>query len=123
MCLANRTKGATEASLTPSLRNGHHHAVLTHIVLWSFRDTVPSEERVSLIEAIRALRTQVPSLRSLEVGENRTPARAQGYTHILLETFEDQAGLAAYSSHSAHLPVATRIRDAAAQLLAVDLEG
>ena len=97
--------------------------MLTHIVLWSFRDPVPAEERAALLEAVRGLRALVPSLRSLEVGENRNPARAQGYTHILIETFDDQAGLAAYASHSAHLPVAARMRDDAAQLLAVDLEG
>ena len=65
----------------------------------------------------------MPSLRSLEVGENISPARAQGYTHILLETFDDRAALAAYAVHPAHLPVLARIRDAAAQLIAVDLEG
>jgi hypothetical protein len=96
--------------------------VLRHIVLWTFNDSVPASERTAIVEAIRGLLLSVPSLRSLEVGENQSPARAQGYTHILVETFDDRDGLAAYASHPAHVPVLARIRAAAAQLIAVDLE-
>ncbi len=91
-------------------------------MLFAFKDSVTPAERAALLEAVRALRTKVPSLRSLELGENVSPARAQGYTHVLLETFDDRDGLAAYSSHPDHVPVGARIRDAASQLLAVDLE-
>jgi stress responsive alpha/beta barrel protein len=96
--------------------------VIRHVVLWAFKDGVPQAERDAILTAVRALAAAVPSLRSLEVGENVSPARAQGYTHVLLETFDDREGLAAYASHPAHLPVLARLRDAAAQLLAVDLE-
>src|SRR5689334_17343768 len=96
--------------------------LLRHIVLWSFKEAVPAEERDAVLEAIRGLRAKVPSLRSLEVGENRSPARAHGYTHVLVETFDDQAGLVAYSTHPEHVPVAARMRGAAADVLAVDLE-
>jgi len=96
--------------------------LLRHIVLWSFKEAVPPEERDAVLEAVRGLRAKVPSLRSLEVGENRSPARAHGYTHVLVETFDDLAGLAAYSTHPEHVPVAARMRGAAAEVLAVDLE-
>ena len=101
----------------------HHRSVLRHIVLFAFKDEVPAAERAAILEAIQGLRTTVPSLRSLEVGENISPARAQGYTHILCETFDDRAGLAEYETHPAHVPVVARVRAAMAQLLAVDLEG
>ena len=91
-------------------------------MLFAFKESVTPAERAALLDAVRALRTTVPSLRSLELGENVSPARAQGYTHVLLETFDDRDGLAAYSSHPDHVPVGARIRDAASQLLAVDLE-
>jgi Stress responsive A/B Barrel Domain len=100
----------------------HHRAVLQHIVLFTFRDEVSAAERAAILEALRGLRTAVPSLRSLAVGENISPARAQGYTHVLVETFDDRAGLGSYADHPAHLPVLARVRAAAAQLLAVDLE-
>jgi hypothetical protein len=92
--------------------------VIRHVVLWAFKDSVPLAERDAILAAVRALATTVPSLRSLDV----SPARAQGYTHVLLETFDDRAGLAAYASHPDHLPVLARLRDAVAELLAVDLE-
>jgi hypothetical protein len=96
--------------------------VIRHVVLWAFKDTVSQAERVAIVDSVRALRTKVPSLRSLEVGENRSPARAQGYTHVLIETFDDRDGLAAYANHPDHVPVLVRLRDAVAQLLALDLE-
>jgi hypothetical protein len=91
-------------------------------VLWAFKDRVPPAERDAIPGAIRARRATVPSRRSLEVGENVSPARAQGYTHVLLEAFDDRDGLAAYTSHPDHVPVLARLRDAVAQLVAVDLE-
>ncbi len=96
--------------------------MLHHIVLFSFREDLSAAERAAILEAIRGLKANVPALRSLDVGENISTARAQGYTHVLLETFDDRAGLAAYATHPAHVPVAARLRDAAAQVLAVDLE-
>jgi hypothetical protein len=96
--------------------------VIHHVVLWTFADAVPPPERDAILAAIRGLRTRVPSLRSLEVGENVSPGRAQGYTHVLLETFEDRGGLAAYASHPDHVPVLARLREAVSQLVAVDLE-
>lgn len=93
-----------------------------HVVLWAFKDSVPQPERDAILAAVRALATIVPSVRSLEVGENVSPGRAHGYTHVLLETFDDREGLAAYASHPDHLPVLARLRDAAGQLLAVDLD-
>ena len=96
--------------------------MIRHVVLWAFKDSVPQAERDTIVAAIRGLSPKVPSLRSLEVGENVSPARAQGYTHVLVETFDDLAGLAAYAAHPEHLPVLARIREAAAQVVAVDLE-
>jgi len=96
--------------------------VIRHIVLWTFADGVPPAERDAIVAAVRGLPETVPSLRTLEVGDNVSPARAQGYTHVLVETFDDREGLAAYALHPDHVPVVARLRAAASQLLAVDLE-
>ena len=96
--------------------------MIRHVVLWAFKAGVPHPEREAILGAVRGLATAVPSLRSLEVGENVSPARAQGFTHVLVETFDDRDGLAAYASHPDHLPVLARLGDAVGQLLAVDLE-
>ena len=106
----------------PVTQTCHHRPVLRHIVLFTFKADLPPSEQAMTLAALRALASTVPSLRSLEVAENISPARAQGYTHVLLETFDDRAGLAAYAEHPAHLPVLARMRDATAQLIAVDVE-
>lgn len=97
--------------------------VLRHIVLLTFKDSVPPAERAALLDAIRGLQAKVPSIRSLELGENLGPGRADPYTHVALVTFDDRDGLAAYASHPEHVLVSARIRDATARMLAVDLEG
>ena len=96
--------------------------MIRHIVLFAFKDSVSQAERDAIVAAVRGLARTVPTLRSVEVAENVTPARAHGYTHAVVETFDDLAGLAAYDSHPDHVPVGARVRAAAAQLLAVDLE-
>ncbi|GAC1702450.1 MAG: hypothetical protein NVS9B6_18700 [Candidatus Limnocylindrales bacterium] len=95
---------------------------LRHVVLWAFRDEVSAAEREALVADLRGLVAAVPALRVVEVGPNISPARAQGYTHLMVQTFDDRAGLAEYAAHPAHQPVAARLRAAAAQLCAVDLE-
>lgn len=96
--------------------------MVRHIVLFAFKESVTAPERAAVLEAIRGLRSKVPSIRSLELGENLSPARVQGYTHVSVVTFDDRDGLAAYLSHPDHVPVGIRMRDAASQVLVVDLE-
>lgn len=96
--------------------------MIHHVILWAFKDSVTAADRSAIVDAVRALDGQVPSLRSLAVGDNFSPARAQGYTHVLVETFTDCDALAAYATHPDHVPVLARLRGAVAQLVAVDLE-
>lgn len=92
-------------------------------MLWTFKASLGPVERAALVAEVRGLKGRVPSLRTLAVGENISPVRAQGYTHVLVETFDDRAGLAEYASDPAHLPVLAKLGDAAERLIAVDLEG
>lgn len=96
--------------------------MIRHVVLWAFKDSVSGAERDGVVAAGRGLKATVPSLRSLEVGENVSLRRAQGYTHVLVATFDDRDGLASYLSHPDHVLVGTRLQAAAGQLLVVDLE-
>ncbi|MDQ6858332.1 MAG: Dabb family protein [Chloroflexota bacterium] len=96
--------------------------MIHHVVLWTFKDSVTATDRAAIVDAVRALDGHVPFLCSLAVGENFSPARAQGYTHVLVETFTDRDALAAYAAHPDHVPVLARLRDAVAQLVAVDLD-
>ncbi len=100
----------------------HRRVPIRHVVLWAFRDAVPGVERDALLEDLRGLGVAVPVLRSIAVGPNLSLARAQGYTHVMIQTFDDRGGLEAYQVHPAHVPVATRLREAAAQMCVVDLE-
>ncbi len=78
-------------------------------------------EREQLLAAIRGLRAKVSYVREIHVGKNFSPERADGYTHLYLSTFDRADDLASYQQHAEHVPIAARLRDAAAKLIAVDL--
>jgi len=92
------------------------------VVLFSFNESVAPAERAALLDAIRGLRANVPSLRSLEVGENVDAGGARTYTHVAIATFDDREGYAAYLAHPAHAPVGARLRVLAARVQVADLE-
>ena len=96
--------------------------MLRHIVLLGFKESIAPAERATLLDAIRGLQANVPSIRALELGENVGPARGEGYTHVAIVTFDDRDGLAAYLAHPEHAPVGARIRDATSRMLVVDVE-
>jgi hypothetical protein len=96
--------------------------LLRHVVLFAFKESVTPAERAALLDAIRGLRTKVPSLRSMEVGENVDPAGARTYTHLAVATFDDRDGFAAYLAHPEHAPVGAQLRVVAARVLVADLD-
>ncbi len=92
------------------------------MVLWAFKDGVPETDRQELLAAIRALRGKVSYVREIHVGKNFSPARAEGFTHVYLSTFDRREDLDRYQQHVEHVPIAARLREAAEKLVAVDLE-
>ncbi len=96
--------------------------MIHHVVLWAFRESVAPSERDEIVRAIRDLPSRVPGIRSLVVGENVSPARAQGFTHALVDTFDDREALRRYGEHPEHTPLVARLRDAADKMVAVDIE-
>ena len=96
--------------------------MLTHVVCFRYRADVPEAARTDHRAQLAALVGAVPSLRSLVVGADvlGTP---RSYDTALITTFDDRAGLDAYATHPAHLPVAALGRDLCADIVAVDFEG
>ncbi|MEX2387843.1 MAG: Dabb family protein, partial [Phycisphaeraceae bacterium] len=68
----------------------------------------------------RSLKTKVPGIRHLAVGENFTD-RSGGFTHGLLVTLESRAALKVYADHPEHVAVAGPLK-ADAELRALDFE-
>ena len=93
--------------------------MLTHIVIWKYRDDVGEETRKAHVEALGSLATIIPEVRSLEVGFD-VLGLARSYDTGLVAIFEDRAGLDAYTTHPEHVKVADLGRSISAHVASVD---
>lgn len=92
-----------------------------HVVAWSFKSAVAEAERRGVNDGL-AEGKGIPQARTFALGENKSTARANGFTHLYVATFDDRAALGAFQNDSRHSPWSPRLVEAAEQLLVLDLE-
>ncbi len=95
--------------------------MIQHIMLWSYRDEVPDEERARLESAFRTLPRKIVGLNRVELGPV-IGGRNQSFTHCFVMHFDDKAGLAEYAGDPEHLRVAEPFRGVCAAQVVVDFE-
>ena len=78
--------------------------MVTHIVMWKYRDDVPEETRKDHRRQLSALRDVVPGIESFSVGSDflRSP---RSYDTGLFALFRDRSVLDAYTVHAEHVKV------------------
>lgn len=94
---------------------------LYHILMWTYREDVPAEERAWLEAELEALPQRVASLRSVRWGQV-TGGRNQSFSHCFVMLFDDQAGLNEYATHPDHVRFSAPFREACAAQVVVDFE-
>ncbi len=92
-----------------------------HVVAWSFKEATPDSERSAVNDGL-AHGKGIPQARTFALGENKSTARANGFTHLYVASFDDRAALAAFQNDAIHAPWGPRLVEAAEQLLVLDLE-
>jgi hypothetical protein len=82
-----------------------------HIVLVKVRPEVPASEVQQALDALGALKGQVPGLLSFEAGPNNSPeGRTLGFTHGFVMDFADAAARDAYLPDPRHQAAAAGLR-------------
>ena len=78
--------------------------MVTHIVMWKYRDDVPEETRKDHRRQLSTLRDVVPGIESFSVGSDflRSP---RSYDTGLFALFRDRSVLDAYTVHAEHVKV------------------
>jgi len=96
--------------------------MITHLVLFKYRDDAAPGERDGHLSALRGLVGVVPEAATLRVGADvlRT---ARSYDTGLSLTVADRAALARYADHPAHRDAAALGVRLCASIVAVDFEG
>ena len=95
--------------------------MLTHIVIWKYRDDVEPEVRETHVKLLRGLAATIPSIESLAVGSDvlKLP---RSYHTGLVAVFRDRAGLEAYTVHPEHIKAAEFGRTISEHIASVDFE-
>lgn len=92
-----------------------------HVVAWSFKSATPDSERRAVNDGL-AHGKEIPQARTFALGENKSTARANGFTHLYVASFDGRDALAAFQKDPIHAPWGPRLVDSAEQLLVLDLE-
>jgi len=95
--------------------------MLTHIVVWKYRDDVEPFAREEHVKLLRALASVIPEAQTLSVGFD-TLFLPRSYDTGLVATFADRAALDAYTVHPEHVKVAQFGRSISAHVASVDFE-
>ncbi|GMQ24345.1 hypothetical protein Aoki45_10270 [Algoriphagus sp. oki45] len=78
-------------------------SVLRHVVLFGFKQTSSEEDIQTVIDAFKALPSQISEIKGFEWGINSSPEGLnQGLTHAFTLTFYSDADRDAYLPHPAH---------------------
>lgn len=93
--------------------------MLTHIVIWKYRDDVEQFAREEHVNLLRRLRNIIPEVQSLAVGFDML-FLPRSYDTGLVVIFADRAALDAYTVHPEHIKVAEFGRSISAHVASVD---
>ncbi len=93
--------------------------MITHIVFFAFKPENRSEHIAEAKRRIAAMEGQIPTLRSIELGENFSD-EARAMDLALTARFDDRDGLAAYAVHPVHRAVIAYIQTVVAYTRVVD---
>jgi hypothetical protein len=93
--------------------------MLTHIVVWKYRDDVEQFAREEHVNLLRRLRNIIPEVQSLSVGFDLL-FLPRSYDTGLVATFADRAALDAYTVHPEHIKVAEFGRSISEHVASVD---
>jgi hypothetical protein len=95
--------------------------MLTHIVIWKYRDDVEAEVRETHLALLRGLARTIPSIESLAVGFDVLKLPRSYHTGLVV-VFRDRAALQAYTVHPDHIKAAEFGRAITEHIASVDFE-
>ena len=95
--------------------------MLTHIVVWKYRQDIEQAIREEHVTLLRNLASIIKEVESLSVGFD-TLRLSRSYDTGLVAVFRDRAALDAYTVHPEHVKVADFGRSISEHVASVDFE-
>ena len=95
--------------------------VLRHIVMYKFKDSLPPAQVQEVVDAFAGLPKKIDAIIDFEHGTNVSEeGKSEGFTHIFVVTFRDEAGRAAYLKHPAHDAYVAVVKDKREKVIVFD---
>lgn len=95
--------------------------MIEHIVLMKKRPETSEAEMERALDALRALKEQIPGIVSFTAGVNFSP-RGAGFTHAAVARFTDREALQGYAPHPAHQAVVKLLNEVTQERVIIDYE-
>jgi hypothetical protein len=95
--------------------------LLRHVVIYKFKDSVTPKELQEVIDAFSALPKKIGTIVAFEQGTNVSPEnKSEGFTHVFVVTFKNEADRDAYLKHPAHDDYVKVVRDRREKVIVID---
>jgi len=95
--------------------------VLRHVVMYKFKDDQTAAQVKEVIDAFAGLPKKVDTIIGFEHGTNVSKeGKSEGFTHVFVVTFKNEADLAAYLVHPAHDAYVKVVRDRREKVIVFD---
>lgn len=105
----------------PSSAAPDKERVLRHIVMYQFKPSATQQQIQEVIDAFAALPKKIDSIAGFEHGTNVSrEGKSEGFTHVFVVTFKDEAGRETYLKHPAHDDYVKVVRDRREKVVVFD---
>ena len=95
--------------------------VLRHIVMYQFKPTATKEQVQEVIDTFAGLPRRIDAIIDFEHGSNVShEGKSEGFTHVFVVTFKDEAGRETYLKHPAHDEYVKVVRDKREKVVVFD---
>jgi hypothetical protein len=95
--------------------------VLRHVVMYKFKDGLPPAKIQEVVDAFSGLPKKIDAIIDFERGTNVSPeGKSEGFTHVFVVTFKNEAGRDSYLNHPAHDEYVKVVKDRREKVVVVD---
>ncbi|HUE69317.1 MAG TPA: Dabb family protein [Pirellulaceae bacterium] len=109
------------ASASTAAPEKENEKVLRHIVMYQFKPATTKEQVQEVIDAFAGLPKKIDAIVGFEHGANVShEGKSEGFTHVFVVTFQDEAGRETYLKHPAHDEYVKVVRDKREKVVVFD---
>lgn len=118
---ASAVAGLAMVAASASAAGPKPERVLRHVVMYKFKADQTPRRVQEVVDTFSALPSQIDVILDFECGTNVSrEGKSEGFTHVFVVTFADEAALDEYLKHPAHLKYVDVVKDRREKVVVFD---